>query len=207
MITARDVVVRALTRLRIVAPGEAVPAHLAAQGLASLNAMRAAWQNSGIFITIPEFVLTDEFWFFVPAKSVAALTYKGSWNASTDTPALASAIGARGDAYRVTVAGAVSLSGLTPWIAGQVFVSDGAVWTRGETSDRLHQAVIDLLAVQIAPDFGRDPSPYIQRSAEDGWNSILAAFVRAPTATFDRGLVDLPARRWRGTGYSIDTDT
>jgi hypothetical protein len=93
MITARDVVVRALTRLRIVAPGEAVPAHLAAQGLASLNAMRAAWQNSGIFITIPEFVLTDEFWFFVPAKSaaaetIAALTYKGSWNASTDTPAL-----------------------------------------------------------------------------------------------------------------------
>jgi len=202
--TARDIVVRALQRLRIVASGEAVPAHLASQGLDSLNAMLADWQNSGVYMSNTAFALADEFWFIVPSKAtdaatIADLDYQGTWNASTDTPSLSAAPGLRGDAYRVSVAGATILSGtLTPWTVGQTVISTGTKWLRGDDSSRFHQAVVDLLAIQIAPDHGREPSEMIQRSARDGWHSILSSFLRSPDAAYDPALVYTPARRSTG---------
>lgn len=208
MTTARDIVGRMLRRLRIVASGEAIPAHLAANGLASLNAMLADWQNSGVYMPNTAFALNDEFWFFVPSKTtdsatIGALDYQGTWNASTDTPSLSLAPGLMGDAYRVSVAGATTLSGtLTPWTVGQTLVSTGKVWLRGDDSSRFDQAVVDLLAVQVAPDYGREPSPIVIRSADNGWSSILSSFIRSPNASFDGALVYTPSRK--ATGVNIE---
>ncbi len=212
MTTARDIVGRMLTRLRITAPGEAVPAHMAAQALTSLNAMLADWRNSGVYMPNASFVLSDEFWFFVPSKAtdaetIADLDYKGTWNAATDVPSLAATTGTRGDAYRVSVAGSTTLSStLTPWTVGQTFVSTGKVWMRGDDSSRFDQAVVDLLAVQAAPDFGREPSPFILRGADSGWTSILSSFLRSPDARYDTALIFMPSRNLLRTNYDIETD-
>lgn len=201
MSTARDIVVRALQRLRIIASGEAVPAHLAADGLASLNAMLASWPAQGVFMSGSEFALNDEFWFFVPSvdmtsSTIRDLEYLGGWNASTDVPALSESAGERGDAYRVTVAGTTALGILTPWVVGDVIASDGKQWLKGYSSRRFERAVIDLLAVEIAPNHGREPSPELYRASARGWRSILAAFIHAPPAQFDSALVMTTSRRF-----------
>lgn len=201
MSTARDIVVRALQRLRIVASGEAVPAHLAADGLASLNAMLASWPAQGVHMRDVTFALNDEFWLFVPsdvttANTIKDLEYISGWNASTDVPSLASAVGTRGDYYRVTMAGTTTLGTLTPWVVGDTIVSDGKQWLKGVSSARFERAIIDMLAVEIAPNNGREALPELQRAAVRGWRNIQAAYIKAPPAQFDRALIMTTSRQF-----------
>ena len=44
---------------------------------------------------------------------VGAVTYKGTWDASTNTPTLVSSTGTQGDYYVVSVAGTTNLNGIT----------------------------------------------------------------------------------------------
>lgn len=65
-------------------------------------------------------------------NALGAVNYKGTWNASTNTPDL-SAIGAqKGDYYVVSVAGSTSLGGITTWYVGDWAVYNGSVWQRVE---------------------------------------------------------------------------
>jgi len=59
------------------------------------------------------------------------LQYQGSWNASTNTPALASSVGTQGFYYIVNVAGSTNLNGITDWEVGDwaIFSTTG-VWQR-----------------------------------------------------------------------------
>ena len=58
----------------------------------------------------------------------AGLVFKGSWNASTNTPTLTSGQGTVGNYYIVSVAGNTNLDGITDWQVGDwaVFTDDGA---------------------------------------------------------------------------------
>ena len=59
------------------------------------------------------------------------LVYKGTWNASTNTPTLASGTGVTGEFYIVSVAGTTNLDGITDWQVGDwaIFVEVGATDT------------------------------------------------------------------------------
>ena len=59
------------------------------------------------------------------------LVYKGTWNANTNTPTLASGVGVTGEFYIVSVAGATNLDGITDWQIGDwaIFVEVGATDT------------------------------------------------------------------------------
>ena len=48
-------------------------------------------------------------------NALGALNYKGTWNANTNTPALASGAGTKGDYYVVSVAGTTTLDGISAW--------------------------------------------------------------------------------------------
>ena len=63
------------------------------------------------------------------ASIPAGLVFKGNWNASTNTPALASGTGTVGNYYVVSVAGNTNLDGITDWEVGDwaVFVEVGGV--------------------------------------------------------------------------------
>lgn len=65
-------------------------------------------------------------------NAIGALNYKGTWNASTNTPALASGVGTKGDYYQVSVAGTTSLDGLSNWGVGDVAAFNGTTWQRIE---------------------------------------------------------------------------
>lgn len=66
------------------------------------------------------------------ANAIGALNYKGTWNASTNTPTLASGVGTKGDYYQVSVAGTTSLDGISNWGVGDVVAFNGTTWQRIE---------------------------------------------------------------------------
>jgi hypothetical protein len=66
------------------------------------------------------------------ANAIGALNYKGTWNASTNSPALASGVGTKGDYYVVSVAGATTLDGISNWGIGDWAAYNGSAWQRVE---------------------------------------------------------------------------
>jgi hypothetical protein len=65
-------------------------------------------------------------------NAIGALNYKGTWNASTNSPALASGVGTKGDYYVVSTAGTTSLDGISNWGVGDWAAFNGSVWQRVE---------------------------------------------------------------------------
>jgi len=64
------------------------------------------------------------------ASFQTGLSYEGAWNASTNSPALASGTGTQGDYYIVSVAGTTNLDGVTDWQVGDWAVFSGTVWQK-----------------------------------------------------------------------------
>jgi hypothetical protein len=65
-------------------------------------------------------------------NAIGALNYKGTWNASTNSPTLASGVGTKGDYYVVSVAGATALDGISNWGVGDWAAFNGSAWQRVE---------------------------------------------------------------------------
>ena len=66
-------------------------------------------------------------------NAIGALNYKGTWNASTNTPTLADGTGTKGDYYVVSTAGTQTFDGILLFFgAGDWIVYNGAVWQRVE---------------------------------------------------------------------------
>lgn len=65
-------------------------------------------------------------------NAIGALNYKGAWDASANTPPLASGSGTKGDYYQVSVSGSTSLDGISNWGIGDVAAFNGVAWQRIE---------------------------------------------------------------------------
>ncbi|CAB5195092.1 hypothetical protein UFOVP174_54, partial [uncultured Caudovirales phage] len=61
--------------------------------------------------------------------------YKGTWNANTNIPALASGVGTAGWYYIVSVAGTTNLNGITDWQVGDWAIFQGSVWQKVDNTD------------------------------------------------------------------------
>ncbi len=68
-------------------------------------------------------------WIKLPSLTLAGVD-QGDWNASTNSPALASGVGTTGHFYRVSVSGNTSLDSIATWVAGQYLQFDGTDWVR-----------------------------------------------------------------------------
>jgi hypothetical protein len=66
-------------------------------------------------------------------NAIGALNYKGTWNASSNTPTLADGTGAKGDYYVVSTAGTQTFGGVQLFFGlGDWIAYNGAVWQRVE---------------------------------------------------------------------------
>jgi hypothetical protein len=65
-------------------------------------------------------------------NAIGALNYKGTWNATTNTPTITSSVGVKGDYYQVSVAGSTTINGISNWGVGDVIAFNGVVWQRIE---------------------------------------------------------------------------
>jgi hypothetical protein len=71
----------------------------------------------------------------LPAAVLGALSYQGTWNASTNTPTLASGVGTKGHYYVVSVAGSTNLDGITDWKIGDWAVYNGTAWQKVDNTE------------------------------------------------------------------------
>jgi hypothetical protein len=84
--------------------------------------------NSGKFLTTNG---TSTSW----ASVAGGLSYQGTWNASTNTPTLASSTGTNGYYYVVATAGSTNLNGITDWQIGDWLLFNGSVWQKIDQSN------------------------------------------------------------------------
>ena len=86
--------------------------------------------NSGKFLTTNG---TSTSW----ASVAGGLSYQGTWNATTNTPTLASSTGTNGYYYIVATAGSTNLNGITDWQVGDWLLFNGSVWQKIDQSEVL----------------------------------------------------------------------
>ena len=79
--------------------------------------------NAGKFLTTDG---TDVSW----AEIVGGLDYQGTWNATTNTPTLASGVGVNGYYYVTATAGSTNLDGITDWQIGDWAIYNGTAWQK-----------------------------------------------------------------------------
>jgi hypothetical protein len=87
------------------------------------------------------------------------LNYQGAWNASTNTPTLASSTGTKGYYYVVSVAGSTNLNGITDWQVGDWAVFNGSVWQKIDNTDSVTSVNSKTGAVVLTyTDVGAQPA-------------------------------------------------
>jgi len=86
--------------------------------------------NSGKFLTTNG---TSTSW----ASVAGGLSYQGTWNATTNTPTLASSTGTNGYYYIVATAGSTNLNGITDWQVGDWLLFNGSAWQKIDQSEVL----------------------------------------------------------------------
>ena len=195
MATVRDICERALRRIRVASAVDPVSAEDAGIARDVLNSMVSSWPTQGVEPFYTALTLSDTFAFFVPPETaegeiINRLLYRGTWNASTNSPALARASGTAGYFYKVSTAGSTTLDDVTSWAAGDYLVYSGYEWLKCPSSARFDRAVIDMLALELCDEFGKEPTATLARASSRGWMAIQAAHIRAPTAILDSALMN-----------------
>jgi len=71
----------------------------------------------------------------IPSSILGAAIYQGTWNATTNSPSLASGVGTKGNYYVVSVAGSTNLDGITDWNIGDWAIFSGTVWQKVDNTD------------------------------------------------------------------------
>lgn len=86
---------------------------------------------------------------------VGGVNYQDVWDASTNTPALTSGVGNKGDYYIVSVAGSTNLDGITDWKVGDWAIFNGTTWDKVDNTDAVssvngYTGAVSLVTSDIA---------------------------------------------------------
>jgi len=138
---------------------------------------------------------TDADWKRDLASSVQGTTYKGAWDASTNTPDLTDpallATLAAGAFYKVSVAGNANLSSISTWAQNDSAFWDGARWTRFENTNP--QPIKPLYADTEGQLFLDDVLALIRSNALKQWQAgtyLAGAYVKDAYVENGRRYVD-----------------
>jgi hypothetical protein len=142
-------------------------------------------------------------------NALGALNYKGTWNASSNTPTLADGTGAKGDYYVVSTAGTQTFGGIQLFFGtGDWIAYNGAVWQRVEggsdgnfanvtlTSTDAGAAAAPLLELyrDSATPAASDTLGEIEFNGEDSAGNkqaygLIHASILSPTSTAEQGQI------------------
>jgi hypothetical protein len=108
----------------------------------------------------------------LPAAVQGALNYQGAWNASTNTPTLASGTGTKGVYYTVGTAGTTTLDGIAQWNLGDHAAFNGTNWEK-----------LDGLASEVISVAGRTGAVTLSSSDISGLGSMATQSAGAVAIT------------------------
>ena len=66
---------------------------------------------------------------------IGGVIYRGTWNATTNTPTIVSGGGSKGDYYIVNVAGTTNVDGINDWQIGDWIIFNGTTWDKVDNTD------------------------------------------------------------------------
>ena len=158
--------------------------------------------NAGKFLTTNG---TSTSW----ASIVGGLTYQGTWNASTNTPALASGVGVNGYYYIVATAGSTNLDGITDWQIGDWLMFNGTVWQKIDQSNLVTSVNGQTGVVMLnAASVGAEPADAtILKDADigvtvQGYSAVLAGTTASFTTADETKLDGIAA----GAEVNVNAD-
>ena len=120
-------------------------------------------------------------------NAIGALNYKGTWDASTNTPTLVSATGTKGDYYVVSVAGTTTIDGISIWGVGDSIVFNGAAWQRtdggttGNFTDVTASGSIDTTSIEVTNIKAKDGTASATIANTTGVMTLTSPVLTTPT--------------------------
>lgn len=131
--------------------------------------------------------------------------YKGTWNASTNTPALADGTGTAGWTYRVAVTGTVNLgSGNITFNVGDDAIYSGTIWQRNPSSSAVNSVNTQTGAVVLnTDDINEGPANkyYTDTKARNSVSATSPLVFNSGTGAFS-----LPLSTTSANGYLSASD-
>lgn len=109
----------------------------------------------------------------------SGLNYKGTWNATTNTPALSNGGGggAQGDYYVVLTSGITVIDGQTDWERGDWIVNNGSFWQKVDNTDSVSSVAGKQGAVVLVPadvSLGNVTNDAQLKRADNDWSGFAA---------------------------------
>jgi hypothetical protein len=148
---------------------------------------------------------------------VGGATYQGTWNASTNTPTLASGTGTKGYYYVVSVAGSTNLDGITDWKIGDWAIFNGTTWDKVDNTDAVSSVNGFTGAVNLALDNISDVSAASPTNAQllrfNGtsslWENWTPTYISAAITSLNglTGATQTFATGTSGTDFAISSSS
>lgn len=134
-----------------------------------------------------------------PSTAAGAVNYKGTWNATTNSPSLASGVGTQGDYYVVSTGGTTNLDGITDWATGDWAIFNGTAWQKVDNSDLVTSVNGSTGDVTVAPaDAAVITSTAVSGLSDEVNLGALTTGILKHTVS---GGVSTPATATAGTDY------
>ena len=91
---------------------------------------------------------------YLPDSVVGQVEYQGTWNASTNSPALSNSGGggSKGHYHKVATAGTSSVDGIAEWAVGDWIIHNGTVWEKVDNTDQVSSVAGKQGAVTLDTD-------------------------------------------------------
>jgi sugar lactone lactonase YvrE len=121
-------------------------------GLGTIATFNAAVANGAATLDGSGYLAPSQ----IPPTFVSGASYRGTWNASTNTPTLVSSVGTQGYYYVVTTAGSTTLNGISSWVVGDTVIFNGSVWQKIPSYAVISGGLIDNTPIgSTVPSTGR----------------------------------------------------
>jgi hypothetical protein len=127
-------------------------------------------------------------------------TYKGSWNANTNTPTIVSGTGITGDYYIVAVAGSTTIDGVSSWDIGDWIIFSGTVWQKIDNTDSVISVNGQVGSVVLTTSNITEGSNLYYTDARARASIILTTTASSGAATYSSGVLNIPNYTITGLG-------
>jgi hypothetical protein len=127
-------------------------------------------------------------------------TYKGSWNANTNTPTIVSGTGTTGDYYIVSTAGTTTIDGVSSWDVGDWIIFSGSVWQKIDNTDSVISVNGQVGSVVLTTSNITEGTNLYYTDARARAAITLTTTGTSGAATYSSGVLNVPNYTLSGLG-------